>query len=389
MLKRYIAAALVQRLRHNPVVALFGPRQVGKTTLAVSLNQIRSSVYLDLESPQDILKLSDPLAFLSESGRQLIILDEIQRMPELFPIIRGIVDKNRRTGRKGNQFLILGSASMALINQSSESLAGRISYLEVSGFSSLEVKSTTTKQLQKLRLRGGFPDSYLAKSNALSSEWRESFIRTYLERDLPQMGFRIPGIRLRRLWTMLAHLQGETINASSLAGSLGVDSKTIAYYIDILENLLLIRRLAPWYSNTKKRLVKSPRVYIRDSGILHTLLGINSEEDLLSHPVNGKSWEGFVLENLLSVLPVGCTPYFYRTVTGVEIDLLLKFSNKKVWAIEIKNGLAPKLKASFHQASKDVKATEKFVVYSGTEIFSIAQDTKVVSLPYLMRKLKA
>ena len=376
-------------MRHTPAVALLGTRQVGKTTLALSIAESRMTLYLDLENPEDLLKLSDPSAFLSLHGDKLVIVDEIQRAPDLFMVLRGLIDKNRRAGRKGEQYLLLGSASMDLLRQSSESLAGRISYIELAGLNLLEVPATKPKDRQKLWLRGGFPESYLAKSDSLAMTWLENLIRTYLERDVPQMGFRVPATRLRRLWTMLAHLQGENVNFSKLGGNLEVDGKTVASYIDILVDLLLVRRLEPWHANVKKRLVKSPHFYIRDSGILHRLLGIGDYSSLLSNPVLGKSWEGFVIENILSVLPNHVEAYFYRTAAGAEIDLLLKFSDKELWAIEIKNSVAPKIKQGFHVACKDVKATRKFVIYGGEDEFPIAKDTTLVSLRDMLVKLQA
>ncbi|MBL4612148.1 MAG: ATP-binding protein, partial [Emcibacter sp.] len=334
MLKRWITDKLEQTVQRVPAVALLGSRQVGKTTLAHTIARDRPSIYLDLESPSDLIKLSDPETFLYQHNDKLIILDEIQRAPDLFMVLRGLIDKNRREGRKAEQFLLLGSASMDLLRQSSESLAGRISYLEMTGFNLLEIPITEPKDIHKIWLRGGFPDSYLADTDANSMIWLEDMIRTYLERDIPQMGFRVSATRLRRLWTMLAHLQGENINYSTLGGNLEVDGKTISHYLDILVDLLLVRRLEPWHTNVKKRLIKSPRFYIRDSGILHRLLNISDYNALLSNPVLGKSWEGFVVENILSILPSGIGRYFYRTAAGAEIDLVLKISSTEIWAIE-------------------------------------------------------
>ena len=376
-------------MRHTPAVALLGARQAGKTTLAQSIAETRTALYLDLENPEDLLKLSDPSAFLSLHGDKLVIVDEIQRAPDLFMVLRGLIDKNRRAGRKGEQYLLLGSASMDLLRQSSESLAGRISYIELAGLNVLEVPATRPKDRQKLWLRGGFPESYLAESDALAMTWLENLIRTYLERDVPQMGFRVPATRLRRLWTMLAHLQGENVNFSKLGGNLEVDGKTVSSYIDILVDLLLVRRLEPWHANVKKRLVKSPHFYIRDSGILHRLLGIGDYNSLLSNPVLGKSWEGFVIENILSVLPDQVEAYFYRTSAGAEIDLLLKLSGQELWAIEIKSSVAPKIRQGFHLACKDVKATRKYVVYAGEDEFPIAKETIVLSLRGMLVKLQA
>ena len=374
-------------MQHTPAVVLLGARQVGKTTLAQMIAHDRPSIYLDLESPEDLIKLSDPTAFLSLHDDKLVILDEIQRSPDLFTVLRGLIDQNRRAGRKGDQFLLLGSASMDLLRQTSESLAGRISYMEMTGLNLLEVPAQKPGDIQKLWVRGGFPQSYLAETVTLGMDWLENLIRTYLERDIPQMGFRVPASRLRRLWTMLAHLQGETINFSQLAANLDVNGKTVSHYLDILVDLLLVRRLEPWHANVKKRLVKSPRFYIRDSGILHRLLGIPGYEALLSNPVVGKSWEGFVIENILSVLPGTAEAYFYRTAAGAEIDLLLRLSSSELWAIEIKKGTAPKITRGFHQACEDVQATQKYVVYGGGDEFPFRHDTTVISLQKLMVRI--
>jgi predicted AAA+ superfamily ATPase len=383
MLSRIIAGKLKEVIPRVPAVALLGPRQIGKTTLAQVVGNAHQALYLDLESPEDLLKLRDPLSFFSIHSDKLIILDEIQRMPDLFMILRGVIDKNRQSGRRGEQFLLLGSASMDLMRQSSESLAGRIHYLNMSGLNILEASGDDNK----LWLRGGFPDSYLADSDSHAMQWLEMLIRTYLERDVPQLGFRIPANRLRRLWTMLAHLQGENINYSKLASNLEVDGKTVTHYLEVLVDLLLVRRLEPWHINVKKRLVKSPRFYIRDSGILHRLLGIHDHGALLSNPVLGKSWEGYVMENILSILPSSVEPYYYRTSAGAEIDLVLKISSTELWAIEIKYGMAPKIKQGFHQASADIQASHKFVVYGGEDEFPIERQTTMISLEKLMHKL--
>ena len=387
MLQRLTEKKLEESIKRFPAVALLGPRQVGKTTLALEIVRRRDSVYLDLESPKDLLKLRDPISFLSGSSEKLVVLDEIQRVPDLFMVLRGLIDENRRAGRRAGQFLLLGSATMDLLRQSSESLAGRISYVHMSGFNVLEAPHADPNDVYRLWTRGGFPDSYLASSDAECTEWLEMLIRTYLERDVPQMGFRVPSSRLRRLWTMLAHLQGEALNYSKLGNNLEVEGKTVTHYLDILVDLLLVRRLSPWYGNVKKRLVRSPRFYIRDSGILHRLLGIADYDELLSNPVLGKSWEGFVIENIVSVLPNGVESYYYRTSGGAEIDLVLRISGRELWAIEIKHGVAPKIKPAFHQASEDIQATRKFVVYGGYDEFPVEKGTTVISLPRLMEKL--
>ena len=386
MLKRQITQKLQTTIAQVSAVALLGARQVGKTTLAKTIAESIASIYLDLEAPEDLLKLSDPASFLSAHSDKLVILDEIQRAPELFPVLRGLIDKNREQGRRAGQFLLLGSASMDLMRQSSESLAGRISYIGMSGLNLAEIDGNQQDR-QTLWLRGGFPDSYLATDDDLAMDWLENLVRTYLERDVPQMGFRVPAARLRRLWTMLAHLQGETINYSKLASNLEVDAKTVSHYIDILTDLLLVRRLEPWHTNVKKRLVKSPRYYVRDSGILHRLLGINSYDELLSNPVLGKSWEGFAVENILSVLPGRAETYFYRTAAGAEVDLVIKMSSSEIWAIEIKHGVAPKIGKHYSQTCDDVGATHKYILYGGDDEFPVGNDVKIISLSGLMERL--
>jgi predicted AAA+ superfamily ATPase len=385
-LNRQLTEKLRSAIAQVPAVALLGPRQVGKTTLAKNIAKQIDSLYLDLEAPEDLLKLSDPTSFLSAHANKLVILDEIQRSRELFPVLRGLIDKSREQGRKAGQFLLLGSASMDLMRQSSESLAGRISSIEMSGLNVAEINSGQ-RERQTLWLRGGFPDSYLATDDDSAMDWLENLVRTYLERDVPQMGFRVPAARLRRLWTMLAHLQGETINASKLASNLEVDAKTVSHYIDILTDLLLVRRLEPWHINVKKRLVKSPRYYVRDSGILHRLLGINSYDALLSNPVLGKSWEGFAVENILSILPSRAETYFYRTAAGAEIDLLIRMPSSDIWAVEIKHGIAPKPGKHYSQTCDDVGATHKYILYGGGDEFPVGSDVKIISLSGLMQKL--
>ncbi|MGD8912659.1 MAG: ATP-binding protein [Candidatus Thiodiazotropha sp.] len=387
MLNRQITKRLHATIAQVPAVALLGARQVGKTTLAKFIAEEIDSIYLDLEAPEDLLKLSDPTSFLSAHADKLVIMDEIQRIPDLFPVLRGLIDKNRAQGRRASQFLLLGSASMDVMRQSSESLAGRISYIEMSGFNLREI-GDRLEDRDTLWLRGGFPDSYLAADDDIAMDWLENLIRTYLERDIPQLGFRVPAARLRRLWTMLAHLQGETINNSKLASNLEVDAKTVSHYIDILTDLLLLRRLEPWHANVKKRLVKSPRYYVRDSGILHRLLGINSHDALLSNPVLGKSWEGFAVDNILSILPSRAESYFYRTAAGAEIDLVIKMPSNEIWAIEIKYGVAPKVGKHYNQTCNDVGATHKYVLYGGDDEFPLGNDVRMISLPLLMERLQ-
>jgi hypothetical protein len=358
MISRWIANEINTKIAQVPAVALLGARQVGKTTLAKTIAKGLDSAYLDLEAPEDLLKLSDPTAFLRAHSDKLVILDEIQRAPDLFPVLRGLIDKNREQGRKSGQFLFLGSASMDLMRQTSESLAGRISYILMGGLNVIET-GNESKTIHKLWVRGGFPDSYLAADDVMAMDWLEDLIRTYLERDLPQLGFRVPAIRMRRLWTMLAHLQGEPVNYSKLGANLEIDGKTVSNYIDILSDLLLVRRLEPWHANVKKRLIKSPRYFIRDSGILHRLLGIGNYDALLSNPVLGKSWEGFVTENIHSVLPRRAETFFYRTAAGAEIDLVIRMPSSEIWAVEIKYGTAPKLGRHYSAICDAVGATRK------------------------------
>jgi predicted AAA+ superfamily ATPase len=388
MFNRFIETSLVEALQHNAAVALLGPRQVGKTTLSLVVSEQQKALYLDLESQEDLVKLSDPAAFFAFHRDTLIVLDEIQRVPDLFVHLRGVIDKNRQQGRKNGQFLLLGSASSDLLRQSSESLAGRILYLEMGGFHALEI-ANTPQDRQVLWLRGGFPESYLADTDSRAMIWVESLIRTYLERDIPQWGFRVPAMRLRRLWTMLAHMQGEVLNFSKLAANLEIDGKTVRHYLDILADMLLVRRLEPWHENVKKRLVKSPRFYVRDSGVLHRLLGVMTYDALLSHPVLGKSFEGFVIENIAAVLPYGTESYFYRTAAGAEIDLVLKFPNADIWAIEIKHGRVPTLSKGFYQACEDIQASHRYVVYGGDDCFPIADGVMVMSLREMMLCLVA
>jgi hypothetical protein len=384
---RRLLATLQSALAESPVVALLGPRQAGKTTLALEVARARAAVYLDLESESDRAKLSEPELYLAQHEDKLVILDEIQRTPELFRSLRGLVDAGRRRGRGRGRFLVLGSASIDLLRQSSESLAGRIRYLELPPVDAGEVDRD---QLEILWLRGGFPESLLAASDAASLRWRVDFIRTYLERDIPQLGPRIPAETLRRLWTMLAHQQGGLLNAAALARSLAVDGKTVASYLDLLVDLLLVRRLPPWHGNVRKRLVKSPKVYIRDSGLVHALLGVGDREALLSHPVAGGSWEGLAIESLIAAGQGNAEACFFRTAAGAEIDLLLKLpGQRKPWAIEVKRGLAPKIDPGFHLACDAVRPQRRVVVYGGEERLPLAEGVEAVSLPDLCEEISA
>ena len=386
MIQRHILERLVQSLATTPAVALLGPRQVGKTTLALEIGQTRPSIYLDLESSADRAKLSDPETYLTAHEDELVILDEVHRAPELFQQLRGLIDQGRRKGKAAGRFLLLGSASLDLLQQSGESLAGRITYLELGPFDALEVPATG---LDQLWARGGFPSSYLASADGESLRWRLDFIRTYLERDIPQFGPRLPAETLRRFWTMLAHNQSELLNATNLARALGVDSKTIARYLDLLVDLLLVRRLPPWHRNDGKRLVKSPKIYVRDSGIVHALLRLSSLEEVLGHPVAGGSWEGLAIESIIAAAPFGAEASFYRTSAGAEIDLVLELPKGERWAIEIKRGSAPRLERGFYHACEDVQPTRRFVIYNGEERYPLNPVTEAIGLKALTEELAA
>jgi predicted AAA+ superfamily ATPase len=384
MLPRRLSARLNHLLSQAPAVVLLGPRQVGKTTLALEIGATRPSVYLDLEDEDERAKLSNPVRYFADHEKDLVILDEVHRVPELFQRLRGVIDRGRRQGNENGRFLLLGSAAMDLLRQSGESLAGRISYLELGPFDALEVTPGATEILW---VRGGFPRSFLADDDALSVEWRRNFIRTYLERDVPQFGSRIPAETLRRFWTMLAHNQAQMLNAANLARSLGVDGKTVAGYLDLLVDLLLVRRLPAWHHNVGKRLVKSPKVYVRDSGIAHALLGIRDKEALLGHPVVGQTWESFVTESLVAVAPDGTEAHYYRTSNGAEVDLLLTLPGGKLWAIEIKRSSAPTVTRGFHSACADLQPNKRFVVYPGEERFSLDDETDAIGVVALAKTL--
>lgn len=387
MIPRRLLPTLTSALSEAPAVALLGPRQVGKTTLALQVAEARRAVYLDLESEADRAKLSEPELYLSQHEDKLVILDEIQRTPQLFQSLRGLIDAGRRRRRGKGRFLVLGSASIDLLKQSSESLAGRIRYLELAPLDAGEVGR---RRLDPLWLRGGFPESLLAATDPASLRWRTDFIRTYLERDVPQLGPRIPAETLRRLWTMLAHQQGGLLNTATLARALAVDGKTVAAYLDLLVDLLLVRRLAPWHGNVRKRLVKSPKVYVRDSGLVHALLGVGDREALLSHPVAGGSWEGWAIESLVAAAPSGTEAHFFRTAAGAEVDLVLKVpGHRKPWAIEIKRSLAPKLERSFDLACDTLRPERRLVVYGGVERFPLGESVEAVSLIELCEELSA
>jgi hypothetical protein len=378
MIKRIIQGNILNSLKTYPVVGILGSRQVGKTTLAKAVKEIArpDAVYLDLELPSDVNKLQDAELYLRQFEKSLVIIDEIQRMPSLYPLLRALVDQNRIGGR----FLILGSASPELIRHASESLAGRIIYHELSPLNLFE---TGARQFQNLLLRGGYPNSYLAGNNDESFVWRESYIKTYLEMDIPQLEIHIPSAQLRRFWTMLAHSHGQLWNASKIAGSLGVSAPTVRRYLDILESTFIVRQLQPYHANTKKRLIKSPKVYIRDSGLNHALLRIRTFDDLTGHPSVGASWEGFVIEQLAALLPENSEYYFYRSNAGAEIDFLYIDQQNQPVPVEIKYSLSPSISRGFWNAYEDLSCKRGYIVYPGNEMYPLSKNVTVLPLDKL------
>lgn len=388
MIPRRALAGVRDALSRQAAVALIGPRQIGKTTLALALSEELPALYLDLEAREDREKLSDPLLFLRSYEDRLVILDEIHRVPDLFKTLRGLIDQGRRRGRRTGRFLVLGSASMDLLRQSAESLAGRISYVEMGPLNILETQ-TARGDSNALWVRGGFPDSYLAPDDRQSLAWRKDFIRSYLQRDIPALGPRVPAETLERLWTMLAHNQAGLLNAARLATALMISAQTTTRYVDLLVDLLLVRRLRPLHSNLGKRVVKSPKVYIRDSGIVHALLGIADHNALAGHPVVGASWEGMVIENLLAAAPDRSIASFYRTSAGAEIDLVLEIPGHGLWALDVKRGLAPKPEKGFYIACEDLKPRRRFVVYSGAGRYPLSTELEAIGLAEMTATLAA
>ncbi|MGA2163222.1 MAG: ATP-binding protein [Solirubrobacteraceae bacterium] len=389
MIERRAAAEVESLLEHMPAVALVGPRQAGKTTLALAIAKGRPSVYLDLESAADRARLAEPALYFADHADELVILDEIHRAPGLFEVLRGVIDEARRDGRATGRFLLLGSAAIDLLAQSGETLAGRIAFVELSPFDVTEVGG---ERLDELWVRGGFPESFLSTNDAVSLRWRQDFIRTYLERDIPQLGPRIPAETLRRLWTMFAHHQGGLLNAAQLARNLGVSGTTVAHYLDLMVDLLLVRRLPPRLPNLGKRLVRSPKVYVRDSGLLHTLLGLADKEAILGHPIVGPSWEGMAIENLLATAGAGghqVQASFYRTANGAEVDLILGWPGGGEWAVEIKRSLAPTVERGFHSALADLSPERALIVYPGVERYRPAPSTEAIGLAELCAQAQA
>jgi len=385
MIERQVGSEVTALLDHLPAVALIGPRQTGKTTLALTLAEGRPAAYLDLESAADRARLAEPALYFADHADELVILDEIHRAPGLFETLRGVIDQARREGKATGRFLLLGSAAIELLAQSGETLAGRIAFVELSPFDVVEVGA---ERLDRLWTRGGFPESFLAPDDAISMRWRQDFIRTYLERDIPQLGPRIPAETLRRLWTMFAHHQGGLLNAAQLARGLGVSGVTIAHYLDLMVDLLLVRRLPPRLPNVGKRMVRSPKVYLRDSGLLHTLLGLADREAVLGHPIVGLSWEGMAIENLLTAAGPQAQASFYRTSHGAEVDLILDWPGGEDWAVEIKRSLAPTVERGFHTALADLSPKRALIVYPGSERFRLGSSVEAIGLGELCEQAR-
>lgn len=384
MIHRQLTEKLIDTLKHYPAVALLGSRQVGKTTLALDIAASldnKTSLYLDLELESDRIKLQDAEGYLEQHKNKLLIIDEVQLKPELFTTLRGVIDKRKRAGEPNAQFLLLGSASRDLLQQTSQTLAGRIRYLELTPFTVSEIEPLDKLAFspEKLWFRGGFPESYLAETNEQSWNWRTDFIATYVERDIPRLGINIAATRMRRFWAMLSHFHGQQINKSSLGKSLEVSHTTVQYYLDVLTDLYMLRQVVPWAGNTNKRLVKSPKIYIRDSGLLHRLLNIAEFEELLGNPILGHSWEGFVIESICTQLSDKWQVSYYRSSDQNEIDLILE-KGKEKWAIEIKRSAIPKVNKGFHQACADIGATQKWVIYGGKERFSLGDGLEAIGL---------
>lgn len=383
LIDRNIETFVKENLSVFPAVAILGPRQCGKSTLVKMLYQNSDAyLYLDLQNLDDLNKLREPMLFFQANQDAIICLDEIQLVPKLFSVLRSEIDRNRRPGR----FILLGSASQDLIQKTSESLAGRVGLIELTPFTIEEVEQSANFELNKFWLRGGYPDSYLASSDQGSVLWRENFLRTYVERDIPQLGFQIPALQLRRLLTMCAHNQGQLFNSSKLGESLGVTYQTIRRYIDLMEQTFIIRSLPPFEKNIKKRLVKSPKIYVRDSGLLHRLLQVDDFNSLMGNPVFGPSWEGFVIENIISSLK-DCKFYFYRSATGDELDLLIERGTRTI-AVECKASSAPQVTKGFWNAIETTKPDKTYIVSPVSASYPFKKDVEVCRLSDFLKKVE-
>ena len=370
-------------LQRQAAVALLGARQVGKTTLALHYAKNFEHVYLDLEDPEDCRSLDNPTFFLRQFENKLVIFDEVQRVPELFSVLRALIDEGRRKNLDTGRFLILGSASIELLKQSSESLAGRIEFVNLNP---LNVSEVGESEIGKLWLCGGFPLSFLASSEEASLIWRKNFIRTYIERDMRQFNPRVPTELLERLWTMLAHNHAMMLNTSRLATSLEVTSPTVSRHVEFLSDLLVVRKLPPFRANLGKRLMKTPKVYIRDSGLLHALLNLSSADDLLRHPICGFSWEGFVSEQIIDTVETRATPLFYRTADGAEIDLVLEWHRTgDLWAIEIKRSMSRPPSRGFYSAIDALRPKRRFVVCMQQQTYMIQENVEVMGLAEFLK----
>ncbi len=383
LIARDIESFVNENLSVFPAVVILGPRQCGKSTLVKMLfHNSKAYLHLDLQSIDDLNKLREPMLFFQANQDVTICLDEIQLLPELFSVLRSVIDDNRRPGR----FILLGSASQSLIQKTSETLAGRVGLIELTPFTVNEIEAQPGFDLNRFWLRGGYPDSYLAASDQGSVLWRENFIRTYVERDIPQLGFQIPALQLRRLLTMCAHNQGQLFNSSKLGESLGVTYQTVRRYIDLMEQTFIIRSLLPFEKNIRKRLVKSPKIYVRDSGLLHRLLQVDDFNSLIGNPVFGSSWEGFVIENIIASLR-DCKFSFYRSATGDELDLIIERGSRVV-AVECKASSAPQVAKGFWNAIDIVQPDKTYIIAPVSSSYSFKNDVEVCGLAEFLRQVK-
>jgi uncharacterized protein len=380
IVRENVQSTVREALSDNASTVLLGPRQVGKSTLARAIAADEAeSVYLDLELDDDLRKLADPVSYLRSTAGKLTVIDEVHRAPTLFATLRSLIDERRRAGQRTRQFLLLGSASLELVQQSAETLAGRVTYLELAPIGPAELHAAQIP-VDTLWLRGGFPDSLTARNDAASLKWRKAFVRSYLERDVPMFAPRMPAALIGRLWTMLAHGQGSMLNAARLGQALAVSGVMAARYIDLLEDLLLIRRLQPWSGNLGKRLVRSPKIYVRDCGLVHGLLDITSLDQLLGHPVAGASWEALVIEALIDAAGPHAQYNYYRTAAGAEIDLVIERAGEVAFAIEIKRSNAPKIDQGFYWGAEDIKAKRKIVVTPNSDRYLTRDNVEVMPL---------